>query len=65
MGEQEDIRRGIQLASVAMQKLQQIGDPKKVCVALKVKLYGAYVKPIMMYNCGMWGEGGSTQGGGG
>lgn len=49
-----DIERRVELPSIAMKKLKGFWGNRKVSNKLKIKLYNAYVKSILLYNCGKW-----------
>ena len=55
LGDEEDIERRKQLATVAMNKLQLIWIKNQVNQKTKMKLYRALVKSILLYNCSTWG----------
>ena len=50
LGDEEDIERRKQLATVAMNKLQPIWIKNQVNQKTKMKLYRALVKSILLYN---------------
>ena len=50
----QDVQRRSELAAMAMNRLKEFWKNKKVSNALKIKLYNAYVKSILLYNCGTW-----------
>ena len=56
LGDSEDISRRKQLSIVALHKLNSIWIRKdKIHEQLRLKLYKALIKPILMYNSGTWG----------
>ena len=56
LGDSEDIVRRKQLAIVAFGNLNNIWIRKdKVRENLRIKLYNALVKPVLLYNCSTWG----------
>ena len=56
LGDSEDIARRKQLAIVAFGNLNNIWIRKdKVREELRIKLYNALVKPVLLYNCSTWG----------
>ena len=50
-----DIQARINLAQLSMRKLQSMGGASKMNLAFKVRLYNAYIRPILLYNSGTWG----------
>ena len=56
IGDEEDINRRKQLATVAMHKIQAMWTSKdKIKLKTKMKVYRALVKSVLIYNCGTWG----------
>ena len=56
LGLQEDLTNRKILATTSLQKLNNLWFEKtKISSALKVKVYKAIVKSILLYNCGTWG----------
>ncbi len=45
----------INLAQLLMRKMQGMWGASKVNLALKVWLYDAYIRSILLYNSGTWG----------
>ena len=50
-----DVQARINLAQLSMRKMQGMWGASKVNLALKVRLYNAYICPILLYNSGTWG----------
>ena len=50
-----DVQARINLAQLSMSKMQGMWGAFKVNLALKVRLYNAYIPPILLYNSGTWG----------
>lgn len=55
LGDAEDVTRRKQLAAVAFKSLWQLWRRNCVSLQLKVRLYNAFVLPVLLYNCGTWG----------
>ena len=56
LGDSEDIARRKQLSIVALNNLNNIWIRKdKIRETLRIKLYNALVKPVLIYNCSTWG----------
>ena len=56
LGDKEDITRRKQLAISAMRKLKKVWiRHHKISRSVRLKLYNAYVKSVLLYNCGTWG----------
>lgn len=54
LDESRDVERSIILSSVALNHLFNFWDSISVSVDLKIKLYRAYVKSVLLYNSGTW-----------
>lgn len=55
LGDKEEMRRRKQLASVAFHKLKLLWSRKnKVSVTRRLRLYNAYVMPVLTYNSSTW-----------
>lgn len=55
LGDEEEIKRRKQLSQLAMSKLWKIWlKGKKVKIPTRVRLYNAYIKPILTYNASTW-----------
>ena len=54
--EVDDMDRRIILSSVAMNNLFSFWDSMSIGNDLKIKLYRAYVKSILLYNSGTWSD---------
>ena len=50
-----DLQARINLAQLSMRKLQVMWGASRVNLAPKVRLYNAYIRPILLYNSGTWG----------
>ena len=50
-----DLQARINLAQLSMRKLQGMWGTSRVNLAFKVRLYNAYIRPILLYNSGTWG----------
>ena len=50
-----DVQARINLEQLLMRKMQGIWGASKVNIALKVRLYNAYIRPILLCNSGTWG----------
>ena len=56
LGDAADVRRRMQLASVAFRSLYTLWlRREKVSLRRRVRLYNAFVLPVLLYNCGTWG----------
>lgn len=55
LGDAEDVGRRIQLDAASMKGLRSFWGSTKVSLELKARLYGTYVKPVLLYNAGTWG----------
>ncbi len=56
IGEEEDVERRKHLAQLALKKLTKLlMNRGKISEQLLLRLYNAYVRPVLMYNCGTWG----------
>ena len=55
IGDEEDIRRRKQLSTIAFRSLWQLWARRdRVEEKLRLRLYNAFVLPVMLYNCGTW-----------
>ena len=50
----EEIRNRNALSMAAMNKLWKLWKKKKLTLKKKVRLFNAYILPILLYNCGTW-----------
>ena len=50
-----DVQARINLAQLSMRKMQGMWGASKVNLALNVRLYNAYIHPLLLYNSGTWG----------
>ena len=56
LGDEEDIGRRRQLAGAAFHTMWKIWlRGHKVSLRRRIRLYNAYVLPVLTYNCGTWG----------
>ena len=56
LGDREDMKRRRQLATGALNKMDDILKRRKmVNIKKKLKLYNAQVKSVLLYNCATWG----------
>ncbi len=56
LGDTEDVTRRIQLAAVAFHRFWKIWFRRKfISEKTRLRIYNAYVLPILLYNCGTWG----------
>ena len=55
LGDEEDCTRRQQLASAAFACLVPLIRHKRVPERIRILLYNAYIRPILLYNCGTWG----------
>ncbi|XP_029654042.1 uncharacterized protein LOC115227307 [Octopus sinensis] len=56
LGDSEDITRRKILSTIALKKLQSIWMRKKqILTKMRLRLYDAFVRPVLMYNAGTWG----------
>jgi hypothetical protein len=56
LGDIQDVSRRKQLATTALNRMWKIWtNQTKVCEDLRISIYNAYVKPVLLYNCGTWG----------
>ena len=56
MGDAEDVTRRKQLAAVAFQRLWSLWVRKRhICEGLRLRLYNAFIVPVLTYNMGTWG----------
>jgi hypothetical protein len=51
----EDIHNRKCLASIAIVKYKHLLYSKDLTLTTKLRIYNAYIKPILTYNCGTWG----------
>ena len=55
LGDNEDVCRGKQYSTVALNKLQSLWIRKdKISQDFKIKLYKSLIKPVLVYNSGTW-----------
>ena len=50
-----DVQARINLAQLSMRKMQGVWGASKVNLALNVRLYNVYIRPLLLYNSGTWG----------
>ena len=56
IGEEEDVEKRKRMALVAFNKLTKIWkNIGKVSEKVRIRLYNAYVRPVLLYNSGTWG----------
>ena len=55
LGDNEDLKRRIQLSYVAMQSVEKIWPSKKVKLNQRLKIYKSIVKKVLTYNMCTWG----------
>ena len=51
---ERDISHSIILANSAFQKYQKLWSKKKISMKLRIDLYTALVKSVLVYNCNRW-----------
>ncbi|XP_029656189.1 uncharacterized protein LOC115230104 [Octopus sinensis] len=57
LGDSEDITRQKILSTIALKKLQSIWMRKnQISTKMRIRLYKAFVRPVLMYNAGTWGH---------
>ena len=54
LGDTEDIAKRKQLAWIAFGKMYKVWKREQISFATKLRLYNAYIKPILLYNAGTW-----------
>lgn len=55
LGEEEEISRRKQLAQLALNRIWKVWlKGKKIRIHMKIRIYNAYVKPVLLYNAGTW-----------
>ena len=55
LGEEEDLKRRMQLAAAQFSKLKNLWKTKGTALETRLKLYNALIIPILIYNAGTWG----------
>ena len=54
LGQEEDLKRRIQLAATQFGKCSKLWNTKGITLQTRMRLYNAYVIPVLMYNAGTW-----------
>lgn len=56
LGDTEDILRRKNLARAALSRMWKLWvNRNRLSESLRIRLYNAYIKPVLLYNCGTWG----------
>ena len=56
LGDPEDVARRMQLANVSFHKMWTVWfRGAQISLPLRLRLYSAFVLPVLMYNMGTWG----------
>ena len=54
IGEDEDLKRRIQLAAAQFSKCMKLWSINGISIKMRLRLYNALVLPVLMYNAGTW-----------
>ena len=55
LGEEEDVAQSMQLATMAFHRLLGLLANLSASLQLKVRIWNALVRPVLLYGCGTWG----------
>ena len=56
LGDTEDVLRRKNLARAALNRMWKLWiNRNRLSESLRIRLYNAYIKPVLLYNCGTWG----------
>ena len=56
LGDTEDVLRRKNLARAALSRMWKLWiNRNRLSESLRIRLYNAYIKPVLLYNCGTWG----------
>lgn len=54
LDDEEDIKRRKQMAAIAFNKMDKIWASNKVSESRRIRIYNAFVLPVLTYNCSTW-----------